>query len=121
VVPEKSVDKKSTMLNNKLVDRHNDVPVLTTKSSRHCGLGDFFFWQNASSSSALHKECPMVLIKVQYDAYNRQFKLLNSELAHTLIDGESYLLLADLSTEDLILRECEEAAVGTTHVVAQTH
>ena len=42
----------------------------------------------------------MVLIKVRYDAYNRQFTLLDSALARTLVDGESYLLVADMSVED---------------------
>jgi hypothetical protein len=45
----------------------------------------------------------VVLIKVQYDAYNRQFKLLDGQLAHALEDGENYLLIADLSGEDLSL------------------
>jgi len=45
----------------------------------------------------------MVLVKVQYDAYDRQFKLLDRELAHALDDGENYLLIADLSGEDLSL------------------
>jgi len=43
----------------------------------------------------------MVLIKVQYDAYNRQFKLIDRELAHVLEDGETYVLVADVSIEDL--------------------
>ena len=43
----------------------------------------------------------MVLIKVQYDAYNRQFKLAEGELAHVLVDGETYVLIADVSLEDL--------------------
>jgi len=43
----------------------------------------------------------MVLIKVQYDAYNRQFMLVDRELAHLLDDGETYVLLADVSLEDL--------------------
>jgi hypothetical protein len=45
----------------------------------------------------------MVLIKVQFDAYNRQFKLLDRELVHALEDGETYVLLADVSVEDLKL------------------
>ncbi len=45
----------------------------------------------------------MVLIKVQYDAYNRQFKLLDRELAHALEDGETYMLIADVTLEDLKL------------------
>lgn len=43
----------------------------------------------------------MVLIKVQYDAYNRQFKPLDRELVHLLEDGETYMLIADVSIEDL--------------------
>ena len=43
----------------------------------------------------------MVLIKVQYDAYNRQFKPLDRELVHVLEDGETYMLIADVSIEDL--------------------
>jgi len=43
----------------------------------------------------------MVLIKVQWDAYNRQFKLLDRELARTLEDGETYMLIADVSVRDL--------------------
>ena len=43
----------------------------------------------------------MVLIKVRYDAYNRQFKLVDRELAHTLEDGETYVVIADVSVRDL--------------------
>ncbi len=43
----------------------------------------------------------MVLIKVQWDAYNRQFKLLDRKLARTLEDGETYMLIADVSVSDL--------------------
>ena len=43
----------------------------------------------------------MVLIKVRYDAYNRQFKLVDRELAHMLEDGETYVVMADLSVGDL--------------------
>ena len=43
----------------------------------------------------------MVLIKVRYDAYNRQFKLMDRELAHKLEDGETYVLIADVSVADL--------------------
>ena len=43
----------------------------------------------------------MVLIRVQYDGYNRQFKLVDRELVHLLEDGETYVLLADVSLEDL--------------------
>ena len=43
----------------------------------------------------------MVLVKVRYDAYNRQFKLVDRELAHLLEDGETYVVLADVSVADL--------------------
>ena len=43
----------------------------------------------------------MVLIKVCYDAYNRQFKLVDRELAHVLEDGETYVVMADLLVADL--------------------
>ena len=43
----------------------------------------------------------MVLIRVEYDAYNRQFKLLDRELAHALDDGETYVLVADVSVKEL--------------------
>jgi hypothetical protein len=46
----------------------------------------------------------MVLIKVQYDGYNRQFKLIDRELAHVLEDGETYMLIADVSLDDLKLK-----------------
>jgi hypothetical protein len=50
----------------------------------------------------------MVLIKVQYDAYERQFKILDHELARTLKDGETYMLIADISVKDLELRSSED-------------
>jgi hypothetical protein len=43
----------------------------------------------------------MVLIKVQWDAYNRQFRLIDRELAPALEDGETYMLIADVSVGDL--------------------
>jgi hypothetical protein len=49
----------------------------------------------------------MVLIKVQYDAYNRQFNWLDQELAHAFADGESYLLIADMSHVKRLLTESE--------------
>ena len=45
----------------------------------------------------------MVLIKVQYDGYNRQFRLIDSELRHSLEDGETYVLIADVSPQDVAL------------------
>jgi hypothetical protein len=43
----------------------------------------------------------MVLIKVRYDAYNRQFKLVDRELTSALEDGETYVVIADISVRDL--------------------
>ena len=50
----------------------------------------------------------MVLIKVQYDAYNRQFKILDRELARSLEDGETYMVIADVSVRDLELKQSVE-------------
>jgi hypothetical protein len=50
----------------------------------------------------------MVLIKVQYDAYNRQFKLIDRESARILEDGETYMLIADVSLKDLELKQPAE-------------
>jgi len=44
----------------------------------------------------------MVLIKVRYDAYNRQFKLVDRESAQVLEDGETYVVLADVSVGDIV-------------------
>ena len=52
----------------------------------------------------------MVLIKVQYDAYNRQFKIVDRELARTLEDGETYMVIADVSLKDLELKQPVEIA-----------
>jgi len=60
----------------------------------------------------------MVLIKVRYDAYNRQFTLVDRELAHALDDGENYLLIADLSVEDLKLTDRAPIPAGVEQVVA---
>ena len=43
----------------------------------------------------------MVLIKVQYDAYNRQFTPLKGQSLKLLEDGETYVLIADVSVEDI--------------------
>jgi hypothetical protein len=42
----------------------------------------------------------MVYIRVQYDAYNRQFQIIDRELARALRDGETYVVIADIPTED---------------------
>jgi len=49
----------------------------------------------------------MILIRVQYDAYNRRFDLLDRKRASWLEDGETYLLIVDSTpveteTEDFI-------------------
>jgi len=43
----------------------------------------------------------MFLVKVQFDAYNRQFKLLDRAGLDFLDDGEKYVLVAGASLEDL--------------------
>jgi hypothetical protein len=60
----------------------------------------------------------MVLIKVQWDAYNRQFKLLDRELARTLEDGETYMLIADVSVRDLESKQDMEIPSGLVDVTA---
>jgi len=56
-------------------------------------------------------EVLMVLIKVQYDAYNRQFKVLDRDLMHLLDDGETYVLIADVSIEDIKVTDAEEVPI----------
>ena len=62
----------------------------------------------------------MILIKVKYDAYNRQFVLLDRGMAHSLEDGETYMLIADVKIEDLALKAEEkgEAAKEVVQVLA---
>jgi hypothetical protein len=43
----------------------------------------------------------MVLIRVEYDAYNRRFKLIDRDLARLLEDGEQYLLIASIAASEL--------------------
>ena len=43
----------------------------------------------------------MVRIKVEYDAYNRTFKLRDRELRSVLEDGAVYELLVPIRTEEL--------------------
>ena len=50
----------------------------------------------------------MVLIRVRYDAYNRQFKLIDRDLARILEDGETYVVMADVSVGDLKPSKDEE-------------
>jgi len=58
----------------------------------------------------------MVLIKVQWDAYNRHFRLLDRELARTLEDGETYMLIADVSVRDLESKQEMEIHSGLVDV-----
>jgi hypothetical protein len=57
--------------------------------------------RGVSKAFFLKKRILMVLIKVRYDAYNRQFKVMDRELAHILEDGETYVVMADVSVGDL--------------------
>jgi hypothetical protein len=36
-----------------------------------------------------------MVIKVTYDAYNQEFRLLDSRLARLFVDGETYVLTTD--------------------------
>ena len=49
-----------------------------------------------------------MVLRVQYDAYNRQFKLLDRDLAQRLADGETYLLIVDSPIEDSSYRSDAE-------------
>jgi hypothetical protein len=62
----------------------------------------------------------MILIKVKYDAYNRNFILLDRDMAHSLEDGETYMLIADVSIQGLALttEEKGEAAKEVERVLA---
>jgi len=60
----------------------------------------------------------MVLIKVQYDAYNRHFKLLDRELARTLEDGETYMLIAEVSIRNLESKQDTEIQFDPVPVTA---
>ena len=60
----------------------------------------------------------MVLIRVQYDAYNRQFRILDGELARTLKDGETYMLIADISVKDIEMKQSADVQVELIPVTA---
>jgi hypothetical protein len=53
----------------------------------------------------------MVLVHVEYDAYTRQFKLIDHQMARALIDGETYMVMADVSVQDVMRGGSEAAAV----------
>jgi hypothetical protein len=42
----------------------------------------------------------MILVKVAYDAYNQEFRLVDPHLAHMFDDGETYLLAVDIFPTD---------------------
>ena len=46
----------------------------------------------------------MRFVRVQYDAYNRQFKLQDQNMARDLEDGAAYMI-ADFSTDDFMPTE----------------
>lgn len=94
-----------------LTEGQSDVPVGRTKQSSSHWLEDFFFL--SVKGSVL-----MVLIKVQYDAYNRQFTLVDRELAGKLADGETYLLIAEVSKEDFAPSHSAQSGAGTERVMA---
>lgn len=42
----------------------------------------------------------MFVVKVAYDAYNQQFRLLDHKLAHMFEDGDMYLLVVDFFPQE---------------------
>ena len=61
----------------------------------------------------------MVLIKVQYDAYNRRFNVIDREMARTLEDGETYMVIADVLLKDLELKQSMGVPSELISVTAQ--
>lgn len=55
----------------------------------------------------------MKIIPLEYDAYNRKFKLVNKEDAKWLSDGSVYLLM-DFSAKDVEIAELEEIETTLT-------
>jgi hypothetical protein len=53
------------------------------------------------ASSGLQTEAIMIRIRVEYDAYNRKFKLLDREFGSMLDDGGVYELLVPLELAGL--------------------
>jgi len=60
----------------------------------------------------------MVLVRVQYDAYNRHFTILDRQLAKIMKDGEAYMLIADISVKDLETKPSAEVQVELVPVTA---
>ena len=59
----------------------------------------------------------MRFVKVQYDAYNQQFNVMDRELATDLDDGSLYLV-ADFSSEDFLPPAAELDPAGAKHTAA---
>lgn len=55
----------------------------------------------------------MKIIPLEYDAYNRKFKLVHKEDAKWLSDGSVYLLM-DFSSKDFEIAELEEIETTLT-------
>ena len=53
----------------------------------------------------------MTLIRVRYDAYNRQFKLLDKPMSGVLEDGETYLIM-NFSGSDFELEPAEVSEIN---------
>jgi hypothetical protein len=91
------------------------------KSSNPIGFEDFFLVPKirlAATAREKRQEVLMVLVKVQYDAYNRQFKLIDGGFQRVLEDGETYMLIADVSIKDLRIAGGQEIASDTEPIIA---
>ena len=42
----------------------------------------------------------MILVKVAYDAYNQQFRLIDQKLANMFQEGDMYLLVVDFFPQE---------------------
>jgi hypothetical protein len=56
----------------------------------------------------------MILVKVAYDAYNQQFRLIDQTTSRIFDDGEVYLVAVDFFPTDLGADEatCSTAEIG---------
>ncbi len=59
----------------------------------------------------------MILIRVQYDAYNKRFTVIDRDLLRSLADGEIYMLVADVSAKDLELKPSAEAQAAEEYLL----
>ena len=55
----------------------------------------------------------MVLIRVEYDAYNRRFKLVDRDLARLLEDGEQYLVIASIAASEVESQDSPTLAIAS--------